>query len=105
MYAADRVADGITALGVVLAAGIPSFFIWLSGRKTRRALGTPNGKGDVSQMNERQLEQLDAIREAQTVSREHLRIMDSKLDAHSELDTRRFRILHEHLNIPFEEDT
>lgn len=109
MYAADYVSDTIAACAVILAAGIPSFFVWLNGRKTRGELvsrvGTPNGKGDVAQMNERQLDELAAIREAQTVSRDHLRIMDSKLDAHSELANRRFRLLHHHLNIPFEEET
>lgn len=92
----------ISGAAIVGAAALPA---WLNARKTKHAIGTPNGKGTVVEMNEQQLELLGAIREGQAVTREHLRLIDSKIDAHSELDTRRFRALHDHLNIPFEETT
>lgn len=43
----------VTAGGAVLVAAITGTFAFLTGRKTKQAIGTPNGQGTVVQMLEK----------------------------------------------------
>ena len=97
------VVAGIGTAGVVLAALIPTLAIRRAQAESRgnqenllNRVGVPNGKGDLATMNERQIVQNEII-SAQVAH------VAKKQDDHSELDNRRFRVLHDHLGIPFDE--
>ena len=69
----------IATVGAVAAAAVP---IWLQVRKTRNALGRPNGKGDVVTMLESSLENQRALR---VLAEEHEKLDVARFDS---LDTR-----------------
>jgi hypothetical protein len=77
-------------------------------RDLRGRLGQPNGEGNLIEINERQLrhqatlmEFAERSMENQEQTRSQLRKIDSAQDAHSLLDTRRFKDIFSHLDIPY----
>lgn len=87
----------IAALALVAAAGIPGVLAVLSARKSRQVLGEPNGHGTIAGIGE-------AILSEMAAQKEHLRAIAAHQEAHSLLDTLRFRQIHEHLGIPYDYD-
>ena len=68
----------IGALGIVLAASVPALLSFLSLRRgqneIRDRVGVPNGRGNIAEMNEAQLDH-------QAAHREQLRELNAKLEA------------------------
>lgn len=102
MFAADVSDVGVAAVGavgVIAAAAVP---VWLNARRTRKAVGTPNGKGTVVEMLERSLENQGEFRVGMQQISTHLESVAAKQEAHSLEDHKRFRVVFDHLGIPYE---
>lgn len=73
----------ISGVAVIAAASITSLMAWMTSRRNKSTLGRRNGNGTVIEMLERML---------------------LKQDRHNELDTKRFKRLYTHLDIPFDQE-
>ncbi len=99
------VVAAITAVALVLAAWIPTRAVNRARTElhegqldVKARLGVPNGDGDIATMQESALE-------SHRVIRTNLDSIAAQQEAHSLLDTQRFRALFDHAGLPYPEET
>lgn len=111
MYAADLGDLGVASIGAVAVIGAAVISARLGTRKTRQAatsaaeaLGVPNGQGTVIQMLERSLENQGELRAEIAAVRTQQEAQTAISEAHSLEDHKRFRVVFDHLGIPYPEE-
>ena len=99
---------GIGAVAVISAAAIPA---WMNARKTRHAIGTPNGQGTVVEMLEKALEGQGELRAQVGAVKTQIEFVSSVQEQHALEDShnqqqteKHFRVVFNHLEIPYDDE-
>ena len=76
----------------------------LNARKTKHVVGTPNGNGTVIDMLETSLVNQGQVKEQVARIVTQLDVVAAKQEAHTLEDHKRFRVVFDHLGIPYNEE-